>query len=301
MNVYMLLMCFWYTANATITSPSFKREHNVSLSDYEGYVLAVEKNVYNRIECSSKCQTDCLSYSYNKDTKECKTYTKALCDGNGVNLSSVIQMYTKKGADSACISGVYDYTVTGLGGPTIQVYLDVDTADGPWIRRTSADVDFYRNWADYKNGFGNLHGNFWLGNDNIHLLTSTPMILRVELEGWYGKIVYAQYSSFQIANETQNYRLAIAGFSGSVSYNALAVHDGYDFTTYDRDNDVHRQNCASVYKGAWWYTDCHTCNLNGLYMVDVGETNVTSMVWRNFPRSSIGTPLKKSTMMIRKP
>ncbi|XP_069103112.1 uncharacterized protein [Argopecten irradians] len=89
-------------AHATITSSSFKRVHNVSLSDYEGYVLAVEKNVYNRIECSSKCQTDCLSYSYNKETKECKTYTKALCDGNSVNLSSVIQMYTKKSDDSAC-------------------------------------------------------------------------------------------------------------------------------------------------------------------------------------------------------
>ncbi|XP_069102184.1 angiopoietin-related protein 7-like [Argopecten irradians] len=250
------------------------------------------------ITCAINCVTEngCKSFSYTENNRTCDIYSKAVLETTAVSSNST-KFFSK-----LRLSGVNDYTVTG--GQTIQVYLDVDTADGPWIvmqRRTSADVDFIRNWADYKNGFGNLHGNFWLGNDNIHLLTSTPMILRVVLEGWDGKIGYAQYSSFQIANETQNYRLSVSGFSGSVSYNALAVHDGYDFTTYDRDNDVHRQNCASVYKGGWWYTDCHVTNLNGLYMVDVGEREVTSMAWRDFPRSSIGAPLKKCTMMIRKP
>ncbi|XP_069102187.1 angiopoietin-related protein 7-like [Argopecten irradians] len=200
-------------------------------------------------------------------------------------------------------SGVYEYTI--IGGPTIQVYLDMDTEDGPWIvvqRRTSADVDFYRNWADYKNGFGGLLGNFWLGNDKIHLLTSTPMILRVVLEGWDGTTGYAQYSSFQIANEAQNYRLSVSGFSGSISSDALGPHNGYDFSTYDRDNDIKNQeHCASTYKGAWWYFNCLSCNLNGLYMVDVGDTDVTSMLWQDFPRNDIGAPLKKCTMMIRKP
>ncbi|XP_069102186.1 angiopoietin-related protein 7-like [Argopecten irradians] len=200
-------------------------------------------------------------------------------------------------------SGVYDYTITG--GPTIQAYLDMDTENGPWIviqRRTSPNVNFYRHWANYKNGFGNLHGNFWLGNDNIHLLTSNPMVLRVVLEGWDGTKGYAQYSSFQIANEAQNYRLSVSGFSGTISTNALGSHDGYDFTTRDRDNDVNNhENCASTYRGAWWYYDCLYSNLNGIYAVDVGDTDVTSMFWRDFPRSDVGAPLKKCTMMIRKP
>ena len=42
---------------------------------------------------------------------------------------------------------------------------------GGWIviqRRTSGDVDFYRGWKEHKNGFGDLSGDFWFGNDRIH-------------------------------------------------------------------------------------------------------------------------------------
>ena len=58
--------------------------------------------------------------------------------------------------------------------------------------------DFYRDWADYKRGFGNLSQEFWLGNDNIHQLTkSGDMKLRVELEAHGGGTAWAEYSTFK--------------------------------------------------------------------------------------------------------
>ena len=58
--------------------------------------------------------------------------------------------------------------------------------------------DFNRNWADYKRGFGDPFGEFWLGNDNIHKLTkSGDMKLRVELEAHDGRTAWAEYDTFR--------------------------------------------------------------------------------------------------------
>ena len=80
-------------------------------------------------------------------------------------------------------SGVY--TINPDGGNSIQMLCDMTTESGGWTvfqRRLDSSVDFYRGWEFYKNGFGNLSGEFWLGNDNTHRLTdSDDVILRVDL------------------------------------------------------------------------------------------------------------------------
>ena len=64
-------------------------------------------------------------------------------------------------------------------------------------------------------GFGNLPGEFWLGNDNIHLLTKDhDQKLKIELK-YNGQVKYADYSTFWIDNEDQKYNLTVSGFSGS--------------------------------------------------------------------------------------
>ncbi|XP_060579294.1 fibrinogen C domain-containing protein 1-like [Ruditapes philippinarum] len=119
------------------------------------------------------------------------------------------------------------------------VYCDQTTDGGGWIvfqRRLNGETDFYRNWNEYKNGFGDLNDEFWLGNDHLSLLTSDgEHELRIEIEDFEGNSAYAKYSKFKIYPEEDNYKLEVSGYSGTAR-DALRYHNGMMFSTYDRDH-----------------------------------------------------------------
>ncbi|XP_005095103.1 fibrinogen C domain-containing protein 1-A [Aplysia californica] len=167
-----------------------------------------------------------------------------------------------------------------------RVVCDTVTDQGGWIviqRRASANVDFFRGWEDYKKGFGDLHDNFWLGLEKIHQLTSQGRHeLRFDLR-FQGKNYYASYDNFSLSGETDNYRIQISGFSGNVRDN-MAKHNGQQFSTKDRDNDVWDKNCASVFHGAWWYKNCHSVNLNGLW---ASTENAKGLGWQSVTGGSV--------------
>ena len=76
-------------------------------------------------------------------------------------------------------------------------------------------VEFYRGWNDYKRGFGNLYGEFWLRLEKSHRLTkSERYILRVDLEDTAGKTAYAEYDMFAVTSEITKYQLGIGTYSG---------------------------------------------------------------------------------------
>ncbi|KAL7978457.1 hypothetical protein Chor_004274 [Crotalus horridus] len=67
------------------------------------------------------------------------------------------------------------YTIYPQGCQPLEVLCDMDTDGGGWIvfqRRSDGSVDFFRDWAAYKKGFGSQLTEFWLGNDHLHRLTS---------------------------------------------------------------------------------------------------------------------------------
>ena len=141
-------------------------------------------------------------------------------------------------------------------------------------RRMDGTVNFYRNWAGYVKGFGDLNGEFWLGLNKLHRLTqaTASTTLRVDMADFEGGKRYAKYSTFQILDSSRKYQLNIGGYSGDAgdSLNSglsHANHNGTNFSTKDQDNDRNAaHNCAVQFKGAWWYDRCHASNLNGRYL-----------------------------------
>ena len=83
-------------------------------------------------------------------------------------------------------SGVY-YVKPGAAACPVPVWCDMDTTPGGWLlfqRRQDGSVNFTRNWAQYRDGFGHVAGEHWLGNDNLFLLTN--QVSCVDLEGVQG-------------------------------------------------------------------------------------------------------------------
>ncbi|XP_028390980.1 ryncolin-1-like [Dendronephthya gigantea] len=198
--------------------------------------------------------------------------------------------------NSAKEDGVYTIDPDGLG--SFPVRCDMSTGGSGWTvfqRRQDGSQDFFLGWSDYKAGFGNLSGEFWLGLEKIHRLSkSSQNVLRVDLMDFNGTERYAEYGTFSVADESDKYRLNIGNYSGDAG-DSLAYHNEMQFTTKDSDNDVwEKKNCATRRKGAWWYKDCQRANLNGLYL-GAGQINKTGTLWKEWQYYS----LKKAEMKIR--
>ncbi|XP_029992638.1 mucin-5AC-like isoform X5 [Sphaeramia orbicularis] len=170
-------------------------------------------------------------------------------------------------------SGVY--LVTPDPSRSFSVLCDMELNGGGWTvlqRRKDGTVNFNRLWDDYKDGFGDINGGeFWLGNNLIHLLTrERDMMLRVELEDFDGVTEFAEYEHFKVASERMRFRLTVSGYSGTAG-DALRFSKRYDhnnraFTTPDRDHDRYPSgNCGAYYSSGWWFDACMAANLNGKY------------------------------------
>ncbi|XP_005377614.2 PREDICTED: fibroleukin [Chinchilla lanigera] len=197
---------------------------------------------------------------------------------------------------------------------SFEVPCDMERLGGGWTvlqARLDGSTNFSRNWRDYKEGFGNLHREFWLGNDKIHLLTkSKEMILRIDLEDFEGVKLYAVYDHFYVANEFLKYRLHVGSYSGTAGdalrFSKHYNHDLKFFTTPDRDNDRYPSgNCGRYYSSGWWFDACLSANLNGKYYHQKYRGVRNGIFWGTWPGVSEAQPngykssFKRVTMMIR--
>jgi len=165
---------------------------------------------------------------------------------------------------------------------------DQDTSGGGWTviqQRGNFGAEkenFTKTWEDYKYGFGDLEGEFWFGNDYISELSANKsVVLRVELEAHDGRHAYAEYSTFRVDSEEHDYRIWVGGYSGNAS-DSLSAHNGFKFSTVDRNNDMAPKccPCAPAYGGGWWFYSCFESNLNGEYFSDPNENGYyRGIIW----------------------
>ncbi|XP_058126773.1 ficolin-2-like [Anopheles ziemanni] len=227
-------------------------------------------------------------------------------DGVSKHVQSLLalQGYYSKGPFQSCMdapvkeSGVYSIKV-GDKKELLKAFCEQNSFGGGWLviqYRFDGSLDFYRNWTEYRNGFGNVYQEFWIGLEWLHQLTSQSTYeLMVEIKDFDGNYRYAHYTEFEIGSETEQYPLKKLGTYSGTAGDSLTYHAGMKFSTKERDNDKSTSNCAVTYEGAWWYNECHYSHFNGRYL---NKDDPKSISWYYYKNSHQG--LAYSRMMIRK-
>lgn len=151
--------------------------------------------------------------------------------------------------------GIFTINVTGL--EPFEVLCTADIAGPGWTTvalRKSGTVNFLQDWASYKEGFGNLTDEFFIGLKKLHAITTSQnQELYIYLEDFEGNFRYARYEYLLIGSEDEKYALTHLGLYSGNAGDSLREHVGYNFSTFDRDNEDVDGNSAVRHLGAWWY------------------------------------------------
>ncbi|KAI9587816.1 angiopoietin-4 isoform X1 [Glossina fuscipes] len=213
------------------------------------------------------------------------------------------QLVTSCAQSDAPVRGILRLQLTSSSEP-FYVMCDSQSMGGGWtviMNRFNGDINFERGWLDYKNGFGNLAGEFFIGLDKLYALTAVEINeLLIVLEDFPGNRKYARYNLFAIGNEQEMYELKLLGKYEGDAGDSFSYHAGSKFSTYDNDNDGCVDcNCAQSHKGAWWYNWCDQSNLMGPYhsMDDNKIEQYRGMYWQDWLGPTYS--LKAAKMMIR--
>lgn len=201
------------------------------------------------------------------------------------------------------VSGVYPVRMSSER--VILTYCDMDIDGGGWTllqRRRDGSVPFNRNWATYKEGFGNPNGEFWLGNEYIHELTSVKnYTLQVRVWDWEDQEAYAMYAKFRVMSEGHNYRLKVGDYHGNAG-DSFSYHNNMNFSTPDRDNDDWFGACSRRDRAGWWFKDCGFATLNSQYHDLYNSLGTSSLrdgiLWYHWHEDQ-SQSLKRVEMMIR--
>ena len=151
---------------------------------------------------------------------------------------------------------------------------------------------FNRSWAEFKVGFNDTSGNYWLGNELLHQLTKEARYkLQCHVQARSNGIIYvAKYETFLVGTEANSYTLRVAHYSGNAG-DSMSYHNGVPFLTFDRRNDVYHENCALLTAGGFWYKGCFRAGMN------VMKSRGAGFSWYGLP-ASVGMQMSSASMWL---
>ncbi|XP_052865689.1 angiopoietin-related protein 1-like [Anopheles cruzii] len=174
------------------------------------------------------------------------------------------------------VSGVYSIRLDFESSP-FKVYCEQTKFGGGWLviqYEIDRSLDFNRNWTEYRDGFGDIEQEFWIGLERMYQLTSRrPYELMIEVETRSGKHAYGRYAAFEVGSETEQYKLKTIGAYNGTVVDILTRQRDMKFSTYDRDNDkMAGHNCAEIHRGGWWFNSCYIKGLNERLNMNINQT-----------------------------
>ncbi|XP_048770566.2 ficolin-2-like [Ostrea edulis] len=200
-------------------------------------------------------------------------------------------------------NGVYIMNIPVLG--RVSVFCEMEMDGGGWTvfqRRLDGSENFDRTWTEYRNGFGDLRSEFWLGNDKLYyLLSQGAYEMRMDMSDFDNETRYVKYRNIAIGSETTKYVMSIFGYSGDTddcfAQGSLPIN-GMKFSTKDQDNDLDSRNCAKTFHSGWWHSTCHCSNPNGLYLGGPTQVHGKGITYARFKGNKYS--LKSIQIMVRR-
>ena len=273
-NKVPVLYIYLFLCGFTTIAKRYELTGQNKKPDKEAYKIA---NVKFEQHCFSKCHHDgeCLSFLVETVSKT-NPFNCHLYNTTTTNLTHYQDLERSKVYTDIidCIdlynlgykaSGIYSINLPG--GIGIQdVRCNMDVRGGGWMvftYRMNGEHEWYADWETYKNGFGQHPGDFYMGNEMIHKITSSGGYEfyyvsekgETKYEGWHEK--------FSIDAESNKYTLRLNGeYDGRMS--EIRSHRGRSFSSSDEDNDSNSNNdCAHIRKGGFWWYRCSQFNPHG--------------------------------------
>ncbi|KAK6170987.1 hypothetical protein SNE40_019257 [Patella caerulea] len=277
-------------------------------NDYNGFILKEPK--LSLIDCARFCSNheNCRRFMFDKEAHLCSLYESGENCITSEDWSKKVSYRLTSVCDavscSRCAIGYYgdqckyiikdcmdgmqkgvvppkrslmSFIQPSTHGPVLEVKCVFDWGGLTFIHSRETicmEADFNRTWHDYSVGFGNRHGNYWIGLENIYdIVQNHPKLTLavVMTHGGGNPNVHGFYKGFNVTNSDDDYKITIEQYTGHQDYssgdsltNGTYSINGRPFSTYDRDSSGN--DCPVRFGGGWWYQDqpfCCRANVNG--------------------------------------